>query len=200
MVGTRERHVAMWSFEGTGNSVTISYNEIGAFRIFGDLRTYHCTPSASSDFGFLDVIRGAELSFTVAPSGTIEMKDAVWWGRRGNNLVEQFQQKPIKSLAMVRYWPDDLPPRLDLTIILSAQSEQRILDMYKFIFGRSDLYHLITVGFGGLVRIPDNSTVEVPPDVLTVAEFLHPDLLSRKAHFSNEITFSLHTGPRLPPT
>jgi hypothetical protein len=192
----------MWSFEGTGNSVTISYDETGAFKIFGELRTHYCTPSASHDFGFLDVMRDAELPFAVVSSGATEL--AVFSTFDKPNFFDRFRRKSTHSLARVNYCPKDerlpsIPSMLCLTIILSEQSEQRILDMYKSIFGRADLYHLITVEFDGLVRIPDNSTVEVPPDVLTVAEFLHPDLLSRKSHFSNKITFSLHTSPRLPP-
>jgi hypothetical protein len=67
-------------------------------------------------------------------------------------------------------------------------------EMYKLIFGKQEYVHRIGIDFIGLPPKPHPEA----SDVLSVAEFMHSDDLSRRAYFSEEVNIIYGLASQFP--
>jgi hypothetical protein len=181
----------MWSFEGSGSSVTLSEHETGHFAISGDCLSQDCRPDGG-DLSIIPRVSNAKSFFTLLSTGADEASlDLI-----GRGLVLRSKADPDRSHAMINYYPKvaEYICTVGVTVIICAKSAQRIFEMYKLIFGRPDSFHLISVDFIGL-KAP--LAAHGYKDIASVAEFTDPNTLARRAYFSDGVSFSVHTAPRL---
>jgi hypothetical protein len=90
---------------------------------------------------------------------------------------------------MIEYLPkDQSPSMIAVTVILCERSIEHVFDMYKRLFGRADCHHLIILDFRGFLPKPHPES-----NLLSIAEFTDPDLLSRKAYLTDSVHFSFYS-------
>jgi hypothetical protein len=180
----------VWSFEGSGNSIVFSEQSRGHFLIYGDLLSQDCR-IAVGPLHWLDDVSKAQLDFRLIPPDADETdSDVVGFDKPG--LFERFRADPKRSHGMISYLPEEGRPEqawLTVNVILSDKSVQRVFEMYKKLFGRSDLFHRISIDFNGLLE-----TSHTDLDKPSVAEFMNPDLLNRKAYFNKSVRFSFRSA------
>jgi hypothetical protein len=181
----------MWSFEGSGSSVILSEHETGHFAISGDCLNQDCRPDGG-DLSVIPRVSNAKSFFTLLSTGADEASlDLI-----GRGLLLRSKADPDRSHAMINYYPKvaEYICTVGVTVVICAKSAQRIFDMYKLIFGRADSFHLISVDFIGL-KAP--LAAHGYKDIASIAEFTDPNTLARRPYFSDGVSFSVHTAPRL---
>jgi hypothetical protein len=181
----------MWAFEGTGDAVRIQEYENGSFSVYGNLATQDCRPGGG-DLSILEVlgkVDSSSLFFRIHTSDS----EAHHIDGVGRGLLEAFRAKPTRSHGMIEYYPkDQSPSMIAVTVILCEGSIAHVIDMYKRLFGRRDLHHRIVLDFFGFLPKPHPES-----DLLSTAQFTDPDILSRKAHLTDSVSFSFQTRVNL---
>jgi hypothetical protein len=182
----------MWAFEGTGDAVRIQEYENGSFSVYGNLATQDCRPGGG-DLSILEVlgkVDSSSLFFRIHTSDS----EAHHIDGVGRGLLEAFRAKPTRSHGMIEYYPkDQSPSMIAVTVILCEGSIAHVIDMYKRLFGRRDLHHRIVLDFFGFLPKPHPES-----DLLSTAQFTDPDILSRKAHLTDSVSFSFYSDASEP--
>jgi hypothetical protein len=183
----------MWSFEGSGDSVKFSESDNGRFQIYGSLLRQSCQPQAG-DTSYLDVVNNVtSLFFNVDLADPDEPDEVAFDSVTNSRLLGRFQAKPSRSHAKIEYlYEDKRSSMISVSVLLRKKSAQRVFEMYKLIFSRCDLFHLICVEFLGMLP---KRHAEV--DLVSVEDFLNRDILDHKPHFSDSVSFSFHAASRL---
>jgi hypothetical protein len=181
----------MWAFEGAGNAVHFQEHENGSFSIHGNLASQDFRPMAGDALGAREVNKVDSLFFDIYTPDS-EERDIDGAGR---GLLKAFRAKPTRSHAMINYYPKDgsSPSMIAVTVILCEPSIDHVFDVYKRLFGRADLHHRITLEFFGFLPKPHPES-----DLLTLAEFTDPHIMTRKAHLTDSVSFSFHSATSEP--
>jgi hypothetical protein len=155
----KRRRNRMWSFEGSGSSVILSEHQTGHFAISGDCLNQDCRPDGG-DLSIISRVSNAKSFFTLLSAGADDASlDLI-----GRGLILRSKVDPDRSHAMISYYPKvaEYICTVGVTVVICAKSAQRIFDMYKLIFARADLFHLISVEFIGLkARQQLNSPIQI---------------------------------------
>jgi hypothetical protein len=181
----------MWLFEGSGSSIMLSEHETGHFAISGDFLSQDCRPDGG-DLSVVPHVSSAKSFFTLLSAGADDASPDLI----GRGLLLRSKVDPDRSHAMISYYPkvSEYLCTVGVTVVICAKSAQRIFDMYKLIFGRTDLFHVISVDFIGLKAPLDPHGYT---DIASVAEFTDQNTLARRPYFSDGVSFSVQTAPRV---
>jgi hypothetical protein len=164
-----------------GDAIIASADGTGSWKLYGACSHHWCRPGAG-DFSFLHALETVkDIYWNVYPP-TVPEHEADGLGR---GLYKRFKTNSNRTTAMINFSPPDKGETsfLSVSILLQADIAERIYGLYSSIFGRADFIHRVVVDFIGL-RMP-----EAEIDIPSVAEFMNPDLLSRKAYFSDKVNF-----------
>jgi hypothetical protein len=177
----------MWAFEGTGNNVRCQVRANGSFSIYGTLGSQDCRPEAGARLGIHDLVKTIHsLNFNIYTSDSEEHEiDGVGWG-----LLRNFRAKPTRSHAMISSYPkdDQSESMIGVTVILCERSVERVLNMYKQLFGRADLHHGIIVDFLGFAAQPSSES-----NLPSFAEFTDLDIMRRKPYLTDSVSFYFYS-------
>jgi hypothetical protein len=91
---------------------------------------------------------------------------------------------------MISYYPNDdqSSSMIGVTVILCERSVEQVFDMYKRLFGRADLHHLIIVDFIGFAAQPSSES-----NLPSFAEFTDRDIMRRKPYLTDSVSFSFYS-------
>ena len=174
----------MWYIDGTGADVSFSIDSDGHWSIAGHGKHY-CRPSAG-DFSFLSKVGAVkEMSWRMHSSGTEQASVDI--ARSG--VWKRFNENPIQSLASISYLSgnSDESALLYAQIMLSENMGMIFYDLCKTIIRRSEIRYRLMFEFFGLLPVPSSDA----PELLSVAEFMNPDVLDNKSYICKNFDFIL---------
>jgi hypothetical protein len=182
----------MWAFRGSGRSVWFQERSEGllptpSLEIRGRLSSHDLGPGGLTHPSFEAVEATKKLEFSIVESGTPIPYPA-------EKVLEGLvTERPGQAFAAIHYFEADAVTKfkksfLGVTVVLPQQSFERVLDLYKLIFGRDDMSHEIRAKFVGLVPEPDGS------GLLSVREFTSEDFVIRKPYVCDEVNISFYAS------
>jgi hypothetical protein len=171
----------MWYIDGTGADLSFSIDSNGRWRIWGHGKHY-CEPS-TGDLSFLTQISAVkEMSWDMYSSGT----EAAGVDIARPGVWKRFQENPSQSLASISYLSGS-PGSLWAQIMLTENMGIIFYDLCKTIMGRSEIRYRLMLEFFGLLTEPSSQA----PDLLSVTEFMNPDVLDNKSYICENFKFIL---------
>jgi hypothetical protein len=123
-----------------------------------------------------------EMSWRMHSSGTEEAEVDV----ATSGVWKRFHENPNQSLASISYLGGS-PALLHANIMLSENMGILFYDLCKTIIGRGELRYRLMLEFLGLLPAPHPDG----PDLLSVNEFMNPDVLDNKSYICRDFKFLL---------
>jgi hypothetical protein len=173
-----------WLFEGVGQSTGIRVTAAGTIHIFGS-GTQRCSP-ASGDFDVIDLVRNIEGAWSINSSDAGEID----YDGAGMGLKNFHQESHSRISGMINFYHPRrgypvMPAMVAASIIVPASEMTTFFELAKLLLIEPKLRFQLALDFTGL-RVEG---AESPNP--SYAEFSAGDLLSKRAYFSNEISFSV---------
>ena len=174
-----------WFFEGTGTQLSFSLSATGNLSAHGT-----CQQSCSFQGGDPDIFRyvcGAEGAWSLhSPDAQEHEYDGV-----GRGLKTFFGQNGGRAAALINYHPQSEHGQalVGASILMPPPAFNEALSLLRAVMGNPQMTYIITLEFSGL-SVPE----AVPNPIPKVSEFVEPDILSRRAYMSNEVSVTVLTA------
>ena len=171
-----------WFFEGTGTQLSFSISHSGKLKAYGTC-SQSCSPTGG-DFGIFQYVRGIQGLWSLHSSDAAEHE----YDGAGRGLKAFFARNEGRAAALIHYYERDKqePAAVGASIVMPPSVVQETLSLLKAAFGNPQIRYVIALSFIGL-RTSDAAQSDMP----SVAEFVEPDFLKRRAYLSDEVTVSV---------
>jgi hypothetical protein len=179
-----------WFFEGNGQQIGFKVSRDGVLSAYGNC-SHLCRPSTVT--GLMPRMEDAAASWTICTPASEEHEyDGL--GPIGRGLKNFFAENGEKAAGRINFYPAEgkQPALVGLSVLAPNDFAASTFTLLKAAMGSPSFRFVITAEFVGFCQEADVPTNRIPK----ISEFTHPDLLTRRAYFSREISLSVHTFPK----
>jgi hypothetical protein len=177
-----------WFFEGNGQQVGFSVSANGVLSAYG-LANQDCQPD-SENTSIVSHVKNALGSWKLCTPAN-EAHEYDNGGPIGGSLKHCFQENESKATGRISFLPSEgmiRTPTVSLSILAPNDFAASAFTLLRATMGNPAFRFVIIADFHGLSmdHVPTN---RIPK----VSEFTNPNLLQRRAYFSNRISLTVRT-------